>query len=80
MTGEIEMVVSPDDMDDNTFAAHMNYRHGGSLGGLPKLAFSAGCAPGLVAAWRAFHRRLHMLALPGQIAHDHDDHRVASRR
>ena len=71
--GETEMVISPDDMDDETFARHMNFRHGDSLGGLPELRFSAGCAPGLPGAWRAFHRRLHKFR--HDLEHEHEGQR-----
>ena|ERR1041385_2355715 len=63
-------VPSADDMDDATFEAHMNHRHQSSLGGIPSISLS-GAAPSLARAWRAFHRRLHKLEVPGQYEHKH---------
>lgn len=69
-TMHMTTVPSADDMDDATFAKHMTHRHGESLGGLPFLHLT-GKSPSLVAAWRAFHRRLHNLAEPGRYEHTH---------
>jgi len=64
------MVTVPacEDMDDETFFKHMNARHNSKPNGVDLvLPFRQNYSPSLVAAWRAFHRRVHMLAAPGQI-------------
>ena len=78
METEAEMVRNADQMSTEHFELHMNKRHGSSLGGLPVLNL-IGKSPGLVAAWRAFHRRLHLLALPGQMEHEHEEAEVTAR-
>jgi hypothetical protein len=67
---EIDLVRSPDDMDDETFAMHMAYRHADSLGGLTSISASAR-TPGLIRAWRVFHDRLHRLRV--DLLHEHED-------
>jgi len=57
---ELTLVQETEDMDDETFVAHMNKRHRSSLGGLPYLwVVNAGMNDGAMRAWRAFHKRLH---------------------
>jgi hypothetical protein len=75
MDTEAEMVRNPDSMSDEHFELHMNKRHGDELGGLPVLAL-VGKSPGLVAAWRAFHRRVHKLSPPGRMQHEHEQNDV----
>jgi hypothetical protein len=72
MVREPELVAPADEMDDETFAKHMSLRHADSLGGLPQLTFSDSSRPGPnapAAAWRAFHRRLHLLRI--DLPHGH---------
>ncbi len=66
------LVRSPDDMDNETFAKHMNTRHADSLGGLQRLALASNPS-GLADTWRAFHRRLHMFRV--DLDHYHSDGR-----
>jgi hypothetical protein len=70
-----EQVVVPDadDMDDETFMKHVEARHQADykLGGTTttRYALQAWIGP-----WRAFHRRLHDLEVPGQYDHIHEDY------
>jgi hypothetical protein len=67
---EIDLVRSPDDMDNETFARHMNKRHHDSLGGLASIRLSM-ASNGLADSWRAFHRRLHVLRV--DLEHEHSE-------
>jgi hypothetical protein len=67
---EINLVVSPEDMDDETFAQHMAHRHADSMGGLKSISRSAR-TPGLMRAWRVFHDRLHQYRI--DLPHEHED-------
>lgn len=72
---EPKMIVHPDDMTDDDFAKHMTLRHQDSLGDLHHLdweymGLENGHNHAVVAAWRAFHNRLHELRL--DLPHDHD--------
>jgi hypothetical protein len=58
-------------MDDETMFMHLNARHLKDIGLRQKIDYSKVFMPGLVAAHRAFHRRLHALARPGQYQHEH---------
>jgi hypothetical protein len=63
------VVVSPDNMDDPTFARHMTHRHGESLGGLGELQFRRN--DGMAVIWRSFHRRLHEVRVSLDVPHEH---------
>lgn len=55
-------------MEDDDFCEHMTRRHRGSLGGLSHLWV---IDPDGMAAWRAFHRRLHNLLI--DLKHEHEE-------
>lgn len=75
MLMEVIIVVHPDLMDDEDFCRHMSKRHVASLGGLHSIEPRLGNEE-TIAAWRAFHRRLHALYpsnLFPQVSHDHGE-------
>lgn len=66
-------VPAAEDMSDKTFCQHMNLRHAIEIGS-PGLALKGPLRAGTLAtlaAYRAFHARLHALAVPGQYDHEH---------
>lgn len=67
---EIITVPSIDDMDNETFLKHMDARHAADVIDGP-LSAHPDRADEWVAPYRAFHERLHELALPGQYGHEH---------
>jgi len=76
-TKEKITVVNADDMSLENFAAHMELRHSGSLGGTSRLptrhmtAYSE-------ELWRTFHDKLHnepLLDYNGPFDHDHRERR-----
>lgn len=66
----VEVVVPADEMDDETFCKHMNYRHLQDLG-LNRIEHHERTLPGYYATLRAYHERLHALALRGTYNHEH---------
>lgn len=67
------LVPAADSMDDATFCAHLNRRHLGDLG-LHRIQHRAETMPGYYGTLRAYHARLHAMALRGTYDHEHDDH------
>lgn len=64
--GQVEVPMT-EELDDDTFLRHLELRHSAECGveeSLPRLAVEA-----WVGTYRAFHERLHRIAVPGQ--HDH---------
>jgi len=71
----MELVASTDNMDDETFAKHMMFRHGESLGGLNDLDFTN--RPHIAQMYRAFHKKLHQWRV--DLEHEHDVYRPEER-
>lgn len=65
-------VPTTDEMDDETFLKHLEYRHAAECkfenGEVARRAVDA-----WIGAYRAFHDRLHRIAIPGQYDHYHED-------
>jgi len=70
MEGTIVVVPSAGNMDDETFAKHMNLRHFESLGGLSRLEPRVMSAY-VMLCYRKFHRQLHLLRT--DLGHEHAD-------
>lgn len=68
-TDEVTFVPSAQDMDDDTFKKHFQKRHSESLGGLS--GFTERVPSVVLEAYRVFHDRIHRLAIPGQLDHEH---------
>jgi hypothetical protein len=68
---DIVTVPSIDDMDDDTFCRHMDARHSESLSNAGPLSAHPDRAPEWVLPYRAYHDRLHDIAVPGQYDHEH---------
>lgn len=68
-----EPVVVPDagDMDDETFIMHLEKRHARDCG-FENSPISRRAMEAWLPVYRAFHERLHRLAVPGQYDHEHD--------
>jgi len=65
------VVVAAEGMDDETFCAHLNKRHLNDLG-LSGIEHHEPTAPSYYASLRAFHDRVHDIAVPGQHDHAHE--------
>lgn len=68
-------VPAADDMDDETFLKHLELRHAeevkfetSGVGRTARRAMSS-----WLPTYRAFHARLHQIAMPGQYDHVHED-------
>ena len=72
-TMSVQVVISSDNMDDETFQKHMSARHKESLGGMTELS---SLPSNLVALYRRFHRKLHELR--PELLHDHGKYRRSS--
>jgi hypothetical protein len=72
-----DLVISADNMDDETFAKHMTHRHADSLGGLEELTFRSETDI-MAGLWRSFHRRLHAVRVG--LPHEHAAYRPAEDR
>lgn len=60
-----------DDMDDDTFLKHLEKRHASECkieGYIARHAVDA-----WIGTYRAFHRRLHQIEVPGQHDHIHEE-------
>lgn len=66
---DVVEVVDADEMDDTTFIKHMEKRHQGDTG---IESHHLHAMDAWVPAYRAFHDRLHRIAMPGQYDHTHD--------
>lgn len=66
----ITEVVGADDMDDEVMFKHINARHTQDIG-LSDIHYSELYSNSLIETHRAFHRRVHELALDGQYDHYH---------
>lgn len=64
-------VPGAEDMDDETMYKHLNARHKRDLNITTDMDYSPLFSESLVGAHRAFHRRMHDLATPGQYNHQH---------
>lgn len=65
---EFTTVVSADDMDDETFIKHFNYRHVGDLEGISRI--NVGLDDEILRMYRSFHDHVHNW-LRRDIPHDH---------
>ena len=63
-------VPSADDMDNETFLRHMDARHAADVKDGP-LSVHPDSVDAWVDPYRAFHDRLHDIAVPGQYDHEH---------
>jgi hypothetical protein len=63
------VVQDADEMDDLTFIKHMEHRHEADTG---IESHHLHAMDAWVPAYRAFHERLHKIALPGQYDHIHE--------
>lgn len=68
---EIAQVVNSDDMSDDDFCRHIDARHAEHLSNAGPLSGHPDRAPEWMGPWRAFHDRLHDIATPGQLDHEH---------
>lgn len=59
------------EMDDETVYKHLSARHKSDLGIKSDMHYSPQATPALAATHRAFHRRIHEMATPGQYSHEH---------
>lgn len=70
---DIVVVVSADDMSDDDFCRHMDARHakdtGADMNG--SLVRHPDRAPQWIGPYRTFHDRLHDIALPDELDHEH---------
>jgi hypothetical protein len=67
---EVVEVPDAEDMDDETFIKHIEHRHAEECkveGFIARHAIDAWIGP-----YRAFHDRLHSIAVPGQHDHEHE--------
>lgn len=69
--GEIQKVVSADEMSDETFLLHFEKRHSDQLPGLDGFVDTIFQQPELIDAYRSFHNRLHELQQVKE-RHDHE--------
>jgi hypothetical protein len=60
-----------EDMDDETMYKHVNARHKTDLGLTEDMHYSDTLSASLIDTQRAFHRRCHDIAVPGQYDHEH---------
>lgn len=65
---EFTTVVSADDMDDETFKKHFNYRHVDDLDGISKI--NVGMDDEILRMYRSFHDHIHRW-FPGKFSHNH---------
>lgn len=68
---ELPVVPGCGEMDDEIMYKHLNARHKRDLGISTEMTYSPLYAEGLVGAHRAFHRRVHEVAVPQQHDHEH---------
>jgi hypothetical protein len=72
MTNSEPVSVPPaGDMDDETFLKHIEHRHADEChveGFIARHAVSQ-----WIGSYRAFHQRLHEIAMPGQYDHEHEE-------
>lgn len=69
---DVTRVPASEDMDNLTFLKHMDARHSHEvLNGPLATARSEPSNDGWVGPYRAFHDRLHDIAVPGQYEHEH---------
>jgi hypothetical protein len=73
LTKGVISVVSADDMDAETLYKHLNARHLHDLGMNAEMYFSEEYSESLIGSHRAFHARVHALALSGHHDHVHED-------
>lgn len=67
---ELPMVVSPDEMDDDTFIKHFNARHADQLPGITSIIPCID--PGTLHTYRIFHDKLHEWSKPTmELPHEH---------
>lgn len=60
-----------EDMDDETFIKHIEARHAAECKVEGYIAREA--VPAWINTYRAFHERLHSIAVPGQYNHIHEE-------
>lgn len=68
-----EVVEVPDagEMDDETFIKHLELRHADEC--RIENYLSRNAIGAWIGAYRAFHDRLHLIAVPGQYNHTHEE-------
>lgn len=68
---EVPTVPCADEMDNDTFLKHYNKRHLQDSS-MSRVIERDMAWEKLAGMWRAFHRRCHNLAVPGQYDHEHE--------
>lgn len=68
-----QLVVSAEDMDDETFLAHFEKRHIEQLPNMPDgFIDTIWQQPELIETYRSFHNKIHALIIPGTMEHPHE--------
>ena len=67
---EVVEVVGAEDMDDEVLFKHINARHSDDIG-LEDIQYSPLYSDSLIETHRAYHRRVHQLAMDGHYDHYH---------
>lgn len=71
--GEDPVIVpAAEEMDDETFLLHLEKRHAEECR-FEKTPVARHAVKVWLPVYRAFHKRLHSLATPGQYDHEHED-------
>lgn len=69
---EVVEVPGAESMSNETLFKHINARHLVDIGLRETMHYSDALSEGLIDTHRAFHRRCHLMATPGQYDHEHD--------
>lgn len=69
---ELPVVVSADEMDDETFLTHFETRHYDQLPGLKGFSDLIWKQPNLIETYRKFHEKIHELIVPGMMEEPHN--------
>ena len=69
LADKVPPVIHPDDMGDDDFVRHFNFRHSDQLGGLDGIVLRD---PETLEMYRTFHDALHRWHLPSQMEHPHE--------
>jgi len=72
MEDEVPLVVSADEMTDDTFLAHFQQRHFDQLPGLDGFVHTIYMQPELIETYRKFHDRIHNLFTLSMLEEPHE--------